>query len=83
MSLAPDTRLVNYTSVQALLNAIPSQASQHPEFFMAGHAIRAASKNIDILNYVILFISVAVIILAVRVWFHGRKSTTNKIGDSL
>jgi hypothetical protein len=78
ISLAADTRLVNFASVQSLLNTIPSQASQHPEFFMAGHAIREASKNIDILNYIVLIVSVVVIFLAIRVWFFGcvcRKQT--------
>ena len=83
ISLAADMRLVNYASVQSLLNAIPNQASQHPEFFMAAQAIREASNHIDILNFIILLVSIAVVVLAVRLWFYGRKSTVNKTGYSV
>ncbi len=72
-SLSADVRLINYESVKSLLNSIPSQTQQHPEFFMAAHAIRNASRNIDILNYIILLVSLITIFQSIVVWLRIRK----------
>ena len=73
VGLYPDARVENYDSVRAALKVIQNGAPNQPEFTMASSAIHSATKNLELLNVVMLIASFSILILSILIWVRVRK----------